>query len=243
MKRLLCGCLIALAGALAAPASAQIRIQPFANPLALLDAKDVQLDLKLTDDQVKKVVELNRKQAEGLKGIGFQEVEKRKKVLEASQKALNELLTAEQARRLKQLGLQQRGPAVFQDPQVVKDLALTHEQHAGITKALQGFGPKWLAIIQAAKGNQQEMQKKIGELNRSLIADMVKGLTPPQQAKWQEMSGPAFAGAFPLVVPNVVLGQPRPQPVLKWTMNDLAVALAEARKTGKPIFVTFRCEA
>lgn len=28
-----------------------------------------------------------------------------------------------------------------------------------------------------------------------------------------------------------------------WIMNDLAAAQAEARKTGKPIFVVFRCEA
>jgi hypothetical protein len=28
-----------------------------------------------------------------------------------------------------------------------------------------------------------------------------------------------------------------------WIMNDLAAAQTEARKTGKPIFVVFRCEA
>jgi len=28
-----------------------------------------------------------------------------------------------------------------------------------------------------------------------------------------------------------------------WIRNDVAAAQAEARKTGKPIFVTFRCEA
>ena len=28
-----------------------------------------------------------------------------------------------------------------------------------------------------------------------------------------------------------------------WRMNNLEAAQAEARKTGKPIFVVFRCEA
>jgi hypothetical protein len=28
-----------------------------------------------------------------------------------------------------------------------------------------------------------------------------------------------------------------------WIRNDVGAAQAEARKTGKPIFVTFRCEA
>lgn len=35
----------------------------------------------------------------------------------------------------------------------------------------------------------------------------------------------------------------RANPVNGWIMNDLAAAQAEARKTGKPIFVVFRCEA
>ena len=35
----------------------------------------------------------------------------------------------------------------------------------------------------------------------------------------------------------------RPQPTLAWHMNDFNGALAEAKKTGKPIFATFRCEA
>ena len=34
-----------------------------------------------------------------------------------------------------------------------------------------------------------------------------------------------------------------PVKVNGWIMNDLAGAQAEARKTGKPIFVVFRCEA
>src|SRR5438552_2681011 len=129
MKR--CVCLVALAGWLASPASGQVVVQPFGvfqNPLILVENKDIQKDLKLSDEQVKKLADLSRKQAEGLKGVGVQEVEKRKKVEEATRKELSEILEAGQAARLKQLELQQRGANVFLDPQMVRELALTKEQ-------------------------------------------------------------------------------------------------------------------
>src|SRR5205814_1948263 len=118
------------------------------------------------------------------------------------------------------------------------------EQQAAIAKGLRELGPRWIAILQAAKGNQQEIHKKVGELNRGLVADILKGMTPDQQAKWGQLTGPPLVGVMPVAAPFVrMLVPPRPQPVLKWHMNDLAAAQAEARQTGKPIFVTFRCEA
>jgi len=47
-------------------------------------------------------------------------------------------------------------------------------------------------------------------------------------------AGMLWHGQAPcLAAPNMVNG---------WIMNDLAAAREEARKTGKPIFATFRCE-
>src|SRR5205823_3882351 len=108
--RLLCGCLLVLAVSLAGPAAGQVVVQPvglFQNPLILAENKEVQKDLQLSDEQLKKLAGLSAKQAEGLKGLGFQDFEKRKQVLESSRKALGELLDAAQAKRLKQLELQQ----------------------------------------------------------------------------------------------------------------------------------------
>jgi hypothetical protein len=232
-----------LAGLLATSAAAQIVIQqgPFQNPLVLVEHKDVQKDLKLSDDQAKKIAELSRRYAEAIKGAGFQDLEKRKKVNEAALKGLEDVLDAEQTNRLRQLEIQQRGANLFLDQQVVKELAITPEQRAVIVKALQAVGPKQAAIFQAAKGNQQEIQKKLGDLQREIIPGVLKGLSGDQQKKWERIAGPSFAGAFPFTQPIFV--DPRPQPVLAWHMNDLAAAQAESRKTGKPIFVTFRCEA
>jgi hypothetical protein len=246
MKKLFSGCLIVLSGALVNVAFGQGPLPPigfFQNPLALLEAKDVQKDLKLSETQIQKIAELGRKQEAALKALALQAADKRKQALDATVKSLGEILTAEQTRRVRQLELQQRGVNALLDPQVAPYLAITNEQRAAVIKALQGLGPRFTALLQAAKGNQQEAQQKMAELNRGLMPEVLKGLTANQQAKWQELAGPPFAGVFPALVPNGALINPRPQPVLTWIMNDLAAAQAEARKTGKPIFVTIRCEA
>jgi hypothetical protein len=241
MKKLLCGCFLVLAGFLVSPALGQVG--NFPNPLVLVENKDVQKELKLSDEQLKKIAELSRKQMEGLKGLGVQDGEKREKVLDASRKGLDELLSAEQGKRLKQLEVQQRGPSVFLEAKYAKGLGITTQQQDAVVKALEGLRPRWIAIIQAAKGNQPEIQQKVSELNRTLMPDILKGLTAEQQTRWKDLTGPAFAGVFPAPEPRAVFPNLRPQPVLEWHMNNFAAAQAEARLTGKPIFVTFRCEA
>jgi hypothetical protein len=49
-----------------------------------------------------------------------------------------------------------------------------------------------------------------------------------------------LAGCCVLVMTGAVAAEPMRKD--GWIMNDLDAARAEARKTGKPIFVTFRCE-
>src|SRR5262249_22513916 len=150
-----------LAGSLVSSVQGQVVIQPIGilqNPLVLVGNKDVQKDLPLSEEQIKKIAELTQKQTDALKGVGFQETEKRKQIFEASQKGLNEVLTAEQVKRLKQLELQQRGPNAFLEASVIKDLNIANEQRTAVLQILKGFGPKWVAIIQGAKGNQQQIQ-------------------------------------------------------------------------------------
>jgi hypothetical protein len=232
-----------LAGLCAGAAFAQVIIQPnlFQSPLLLVENRDVQIDLNLSDDQLASFADLAKKYADSVRGLGFPELDKRKKANEAAQKRLGELLTPMQAKRLKQLEIQQRGAGVLADPQVVKDLAITNEQRGDIITILQSFQTKWVAIFQAAKGNQQEIQKKLAPLHGELIAKVMTKLTPEQQAKWRDIAGPPFKGTFTSMMPVIV--DMRPQPTLTWHMNDLNAALAEAKKTGKPVFVTFRCES
>ncbi len=233
-----------LAAFLASTAAAQVIVQPFnpfLSPLQLVETKDAQKDLRLTDAQLKKIAELSQAHADRVRGLNFQDIDKRKKANDITSAALRELLNEEQAKRLKQLELQQRGAGVFGDPAIGKQLDISNEQRGAIITTLQTFSPQYVKIFQAAKGNQQEIQKKLSELHREYTAKIVATLSKEQQAKWRDLAGPPFEGAFPQMMPVII--DMRPQPVLAWHMNDLNAALAEAKKTGKPIFATFRCEA
>src|SRR5262245_36940200 len=131
---------LALLAVAAGPASAQKdKGFPVGGPggggglLRLLEVPDVQKDLKLSDEQLKKINDLLQKQKQKFKELlkdvkGKEVFEKMKELTEAGQKAAMEMLTEPQKTRLKQLEFQTRGARAFVDPQVVKDLELTDEQ-------------------------------------------------------------------------------------------------------------------
>jgi hypothetical protein len=51
------------------------------------------------------------------------------------------------------------------------------------------------------------------------------------------------AGTVLMFLATGLSGAAEPQKANGWILNDLSAAQSEARKTGKPIFVTIRCEA
>src|SRR5690349_14206661 len=76
----------------------------------LLGQKSVQQDLKLSEDQVKKLKDLSDKQRESFQGLrDLSQEERRTKMQElakANEKAVGEVLDAKQQKRLKQITLQ-----------------------------------------------------------------------------------------------------------------------------------------
>src|SRR5262249_32466009 len=115
------------------------------SPLMLLTQKPVQEDLKLSEDQVKKIQELQKSQPQQGRLGGFQKLsqeerdELRKKMealAAANKKAIAEILTPDQVKRVDQITLQARGAGAFADAKVAEALNLTEEQKEKI-KALQ----------------------------------------------------------------------------------------------------------
>src|SRR5437773_1558025 len=93
----------------------------------LLRDKDVQKDLKLTEEQAKKIDALLQKDKELIKNfldkdLGGKDAGIKLKALAEAQgpimKAINEILTKDQVKRLEQLTLQARGPLAFFDPKI-----------------------------------------------------------------------------------------------------------------------------
>ncbi len=190
----------------------QFPLQPGGGQLRLLENADVQKDLKLSEDQVKKVGALAQKQKDALKDLkGKDRFAKMKELAESTKKSLGDLLTANQMNRLGQLELQQKGARAFLDKKIAENLGLKEEQTTKIKEALKESGKKTFELFKEAKGNFAEMQKKLAELNKSTTADIVKGLTEEQRKKWKEMAGEPFNGTLPPsgLFPGIII-QPLP---------------------------------
>src|SRR5262249_20714624 len=90
--------------------------------LFLLSQKSVQEELKLTDDQVKKVSELEQKQRDAFQGarnLSREEAQKKFQELASdTNKAIADSLKEDQVKRLKQISLQQQGTRALSDPEV-----------------------------------------------------------------------------------------------------------------------------
>ena len=162
-----------------------------ASQLWQLSEEPVQKDLKLTDDQLKKVAELGETYKPRGPGGGGQDMrqmsteqkrEKFSKMAEDIQQTLAAVLTPAQLNRLQQIQRQRRVPFTFSDADVVEALALTADQKNRIraiqAEARERFGhPPF---------DRQPNERKDWQ-------GMVLGvLNPDQIAAWKGLTGEPF---------------------------------------------------
>jgi hypothetical protein len=177
--------------------------------LSLLKAKDVAADLKLTEEQTKKLAELEKKMGEKMRAAREDNQGDREGMMNAMQevgketeKSLNETISADQGKRLKQLQLQYTlkngGLMAALNPDTVKALNLNEEQQ----EQLKGFRDDQRATMMemfqgGGGGDRQEMAKKMQEFNASMNKKVAKMLTEDQHKKIKELQGEPFKGEFP----------------------------------------------
>ena len=121
------------------------------DPLALINNPSVKKELEITDEQAEKLPE-------------------------ALRKALNDVLTEKQVKRLKQIEMQQRGAAAFGDDKVAAALKLSEEQIGNIKTILQdsqkelkeafsgGRGGDFKAAREKVENLKKETQEKIQDV-------------------------------------------------------------------------------
>jgi hypothetical protein len=174
----------------------------------LLRDKGVQKDLKLSDEQTKMVEELEK-----AKGNADKNPAMFKQFTDSVAKAVDEMkLTKEQSKRLDELLLQAKGPAVFLEPGVQKELSLAPDQTAKIPQTVLNELPKLFPKSVDVQGKTpEEFKKKMSDAYKAGTAAVLKTLSADQQAKWKMMIGTAYEGALP-IVPPVVGGMPGLQP-------------------------------
>lgn len=181
--------------------------------LFLLQGDDVQKELKITDDQKKKLTELSetsRKEMSSSFGSfnreEFQKLsedeqrkrrdEMRKKFEESSKKTQTEVakvLDAKQNERLSQLQLQREGINAIAREEVAGKLGLSGDQREEIEKIIQagrptggpgGFG----GSSEERRAAFEKMQKAREKAEKDLLAV----LSPEQKSKWDAMLGAKF---------------------------------------------------
>ncbi len=180
----------------------------------LLQRDDVQTDLKLTSEQKDKLDALRTKSMEKLReaftagggaanggggGRGFQLSDEQRKTLEKmneeTTKEVNTILTAEQNKRIRQIGIQLAGPRAATNPEIAKELGVSEAQTKRIADLMTKQREANQAIMEKVRSQEldrEEAQAKREGNNKVLDAEIEKILTEAQRMKLKEMAGPEF---------------------------------------------------
>lgn len=170
--------------------------------VTIVQQKSVQDELKLSADQIEKLKQVGTKLREsfGGGGGGGDREEARKKFAEAAQAAEKDvagILSADQAKRLKEITLQQSGPLALARPDVAKDVGLTDEQQAKVKEITDAYSAEARTQFQAGGGGggDREEARKKREAARKETGDKLLALLKDDQKKaWEKLVGEPFKG-------------------------------------------------
>ncbi len=169
--------------------------------LALLSQPAVQAELKLTPEQQRKIKQLTEKRnhfsvrtGPGFgkpHGLSPDEWHAKFEDLSAQEKVLQDLLDPDQAKRLRQIALQQQGTCALNDPAVAAVLGLSHEQKRKLhriqeedSRRIFAAGHQRRGAAAGAAGAQVPGGGKGG------------GIVPPPPPPWRARSLCSASGTF-----------------------------------------------
>jgi hypothetical protein len=172
----------------------------------LLKQKSVQDELKLTKAQVAAVEAAAEKEMRAFNGffpLGPEERARRMKEMgEESDRTAAKTLDPGQAKRLRQISLQVRGPRAFADPQVSRGLGLTEEQQRQIGEIVEETDRQMGRLFRPGAA-PEEANRKWGELDKNAREKVLKLMTAGQKARWEEMTGEPFRGPIGKGLPGI----------------------------------------
>ena len=173
----------------------------------LVSRTDVQTDLKLTDDQKTKLLDLQQSSRSKMREI-FTNANGDRDKMQADFKTFNDemvkqvnaILTPDQQTRAHQIAIQLAGNGAALDPGVQKDLSLTDDQKTKITAlqktmndANQSIGEK----IRNQEIDRTEAQASMQKNRDTLNTEIGKVLTDDQKASLKKMGGATFTADPP----------------------------------------------
>ncbi len=175
------------------------------SPFALVRIPEVATELKVTDEQKKKLTDMQTEYKKAItkkgeemreKGTDWQDMMKEmQKVNEEFTKKLNTVLTADQQKRQFELTVQRAGSAALMLPEVQKQLAITEKQKSDMKDLQTKQQQANMAIFQKVQTQEitwEDAQKSLKKNTDILGKEMVKLLTAEQAAKYKAMPGKPF---------------------------------------------------
>jgi len=174
----------------------------FGGLLEIVRRDDVRKEVRLSDDQSQKLDQLSRSRGEkmrrllsGLEGVPREErFQKMRELFQRAQqeteKEIGAILQPPQMQRLKQIALQFRlqGGTFPVLNERARELKLTPDQKENLRKK--------------AAELEEQVRRKIAQLRKQKQDDLIKTLTPEQQAKWKELVGEPFEFRRPEQTPG-----------------------------------------
>lgn len=180
----------------------------FMNKYMLLNMKDVQTDMKLSDDQVAKLKTLSDQQREDMRsamenarasGDMSSMGEARKKINDEYKPKYDAVLNAEQMTRLDQLFLQFRKGQALSDADLQQKLGMTEDQKGQVETLFKQQQDANRALFEKVRNQEMTQDDAFAAFrkNNDILSDqLMKILTPDQQAKLTAMEGAPFQGKF-----------------------------------------------
>jgi hypothetical protein len=173
----------------------------FAEPGRLLQAPGVQEELKLTDEQVRKINEIVEQTMSDYRdgfsrlGVGAPSGERQalqEELYEKMRKALARILTPGQEKRLWQINLQAKRTGALLMPEVRQKIVLSAEQERKIRAIMEDGRREMNDLGDGPQGYPEETQKKLNAVGEQTRQNIMSVLTEAQKKTFREMTGKPF---------------------------------------------------
>jgi len=179
------------------------------SPVMLLGREDVQDDLKLTDDQKSKLSTIRDTQQSKMRetfqaamqnGGSREEMQKRMqeivpKMMAEVEKEINSVLTADQQKRIREIGIQMAGNRAVMQKDVQKELGITEDQRTKVETLVKRQGEANRSIrekIQSGEIDPSQVRELMEKNNKALDDEIGKVLTDAQKTKLKDLGGRKF---------------------------------------------------
>jgi hypothetical protein len=165
-------------------------------PLLLLRQQSVQEELKLSADDVKKVMDFTNKQGKAAEEALTLGAEERRAKFDQLEREDREFLAATlnegQRKRLDQITFQMTALTQLTRPEVVKALGLTEDQQKEIRQMVRQARRELVAILLAK--DRENRHEEIAKLRAEAREKVMNLFTAEQKEKVKELVGEPFTG-------------------------------------------------